>query len=102
MTKQGSLIDGASESGSDTIADGSALVLGEEAGKEAGIDWRKEIATLKGRQYGSIDDAIGDVADMVIKKLKLSGSGEVKSHLMESLLDDEGLCEIISRELVRG
>jgi len=99
MTKQGSLIDGSSDTGSDTTVDGEPLIFGEESGADVGVDWNTEIATLRGRHYGSVDDAIGDIADLVIKRLKLPASGEVKNHLMESLLDDEGLREIVKREL---
>jgi hypothetical protein len=99
MTKQGSMIDGSSESASDTSVDGDPLIFGEETAIERGTDWSKEIAHLKGRQYGSIDDAIGDIADVVIKKLTLPASAELRNHIMESLLDDEVLREVIVREL---
>jgi len=99
MTKEGSSIDGSSESGIDTTLDGDSLIFGEESSTEIGTDWSKEIATLKGKQYRSIDDAIGDIADIVIERLKLPASGDLKSHLIESLLDDEGLREVVRREL---
>jgi hypothetical protein len=100
MTKQGSMIDGSANSGAETAVDGEPLIFGEEVATEIGTDWTKEIEHLKVRQYRSIDDAIGDIADVVIKKLKLPASVELRNHIIGSLLDDEGLQEVITRELI--
>jgi len=99
MTKRSSVVDGAPESELDLTFDGNPLMLDEDAATGVVTNWGMEIAELKGKKYGTVEEAVADITDIVIKKLKLPATVELKKHLMESLIDDDVLQEVIAQEL---
>jgi hypothetical protein len=59
------------------------------------INWQQEIGQLEGNNFKTFEEAVQGVVNVVIERLKLPASMELKSYLEEVLSDDEGLKGII-------